>query len=142
MSQYGYSDTATASRASVGVGVLVLDDAGLLLLRHDGQRDRCHRLPGGPQPTGDTLSESAVRAVEEQTGVRVEITGLIGVYSDDSQPWSTELAVCFRGRPVGGRLRTDRARWVEPERPAELALPAGSRAVVEHCVDESEPYFT
>ncbi|WP_253840680.1 NUDIX hydrolase [Actinokineospora globicatena] len=124
-------------RTVVGAGVVVLDDAGLVLMvRADGG----YRLPGKPQPATEALPVAAVRAVEELTGVWVEITGLVGVFNDDSEPWSTELAVCFRGRPVGGRLSSARAAWLEPERLAELAVTEATRLVVEHGLD-GEPYF-
>ncbi|PPK69028.1 NUDIX domain-containing protein [Actinokineospora auranticolor] len=126
-------------RTAVGAGILVLDDAGLLLMLRS--RDG-HRLPGGPQPARETLPNAAVRAVEERTGVLTRITGLVGVYSDASEPWSAELAVCFRGRPVEGRLRVGTAVWVEPERLADLGVPEATRLVVEHGLDDHpDAYF-
>ncbi|MBM7772452.1 ADP-ribose pyrophosphatase YjhB (NUDIX family) [Actinokineospora baliensis] len=141
MSQSGYFDldvSQSVRRSVVGAGVCVLDDAGLVLL---ARADGGFRLPGKPQPAGESLPVAAVRAVEELTGVWVEITGLVGVFNDASEPWSAELAVCFRGRPVGGRLSTARAAWLEPERLAELPVPEAVRTVVEHGLNGS-PYFT
>ncbi|WP_175482988.1 NUDIX hydrolase [Actinokineospora iranica] len=107
--------------------MLVVDDAGLVLMVRDGGG---HRLPGGPQAAGETLPQAAVRAVAARTGVRAEVSELIGIYSDPTEPWSADLAVCFRGRPVSGPLR-DGAVWVEPERLGELGIPAASRSVIE-----------
>ncbi|WP_143073437.1 NUDIX hydrolase [Actinokineospora cianjurensis] len=125
-------------RTVVGAGVVVLDDAGLVLLvRADGG----YRLPGKPQPATEALPVAAVRAVEALTGVWVEITGLVGVFTDPGEPWSAELAICFRGRPVGGRLSSARAAWLEPERLHELPVSEATRTVIEHSLD-GETYFT
>ncbi|WP_018685166.1 NUDIX hydrolase [Actinokineospora enzanensis] len=142
MSQSGYFDpttTTAARRTAVGASIMVLDDAGLLLML----RERAgHRLPGGPQPARETLPRAAVRAVEEQTGVMAEITGLVGMYSDPERSWSTELAVCFRGRPMGGRLRVGTAVWVEPERLGALGVPEATRLILEHGLARSgDAYF-
>lgn len=41
-----------------------------------------HALPGGTDELGETMTETAVRETIEETGVTVEVTGLIGIYSD------------------------------------------------------------
>ncbi|WP_051385374.1 NUDIX hydrolase [Actinokineospora inagensis] len=140
MSQSGYFDSVAAVRRTVvGAGIVVFDDAGLVLMARTGDG---YRLPGRPQPAADSLPVVAVRAVEALTGVHVEITGLVGVFNDPSEPWSAELAVCFRGRPVGGRLMTSRAAWLEPERLGELPVPEATRLVVEHGLEQQgEAYF-
>ena len=39
-------------------------------------------VPGGAQEVGETSTEAVVREVHEETGLEVEVTGLIGIYSD------------------------------------------------------------
>ncbi len=128
MSHSGYADLLSAHRTAVGTCVLVVDDAGLVLLVDD-------RLPGGSQRADESLSAAAARAVEGASGVRVEIVGLVGVYSDPADAWSEELAVCFRGRPVHGHLRAN-ARWVEPERLDGVAVSAAARSLIAHGLTE------
>ena len=36
----------------------------------------------GKQEFGETPSQCAIRETEEETGVRAELTGILGVYSD------------------------------------------------------------
>jgi ADP-ribose pyrophosphatase YjhB (NUDIX family) len=51
----------------------------ILLTRRSDNGRWC--LPGGQMERGESLSETCIREVEEETGLRVQITNLIGVYS-------------------------------------------------------------
>ena len=39
-------------------------------------------LPGGALDLGESLVQTAVREVKEETGIDCEITGLVGIYTD------------------------------------------------------------
>src|SRR3954453_6872094 len=51
----------------------------LLLRRID---DGNWELPGGRVEVGETASPTAIREVEEESGIAIELTGISGVYSD------------------------------------------------------------
>lgn len=143
MSQSGYhfiQDVPSAQRTVVATSTVVFDDAGLLLMlrRRDPSGSVSYHLPQGPAFAGESVAFAASRVVAEATGVDVEITGLVGIYDDPSSV--EQLALCFRGRPVDGRLGPD-AVWVEPERLDELDVPVSVRRRVEHGLDVSEPFF-
>lgn len=160
MSHSGYHfdlEARTANRTIIETSALVLDDAGLLLMlrRRGGQgRPDSYHLPGGPQVTGETPAVAAARATLESTGVEVDITGLIGIYSDPSdvvrrpgEGWCQEFSVCFRARPVGGFIGTldsfQEPLWVEPERLDAMGVSRATRARVAHGLAERDrPYFT
>lgn len=65
----------------VGVGVVVQGPGDTILLE---KRRDCGwwGLPGGKVEPGESLTDAAVREVCEETGLTVEVTHLIGVYSD------------------------------------------------------------
>src|SRR5262245_28983808 len=78
-----YQDPAAPPANSIVVGVtaVVLNDAGQLLMIRRTDND-LYAIPGGAQEIGETISQTVVREVGEETGIEVEVTGLIGIYSD------------------------------------------------------------
>jgi len=62
-------------------GVLAVDPEGRLLQQR--RRDTGQwAIPMGKQELGEAPSQCAVRETREETGVDVEVTGLLGIYSD------------------------------------------------------------
>ena len=67
-------------RPIVGIGAVVWKDSQFLLIRRGKPpREGLWSLPGGAQAIGETVSEAAIREVREETGLEVEILGLIDV---------------------------------------------------------------
>lgn len=57
--------------------------------------------PAGHWEAGETLLEAAIRETYEETGWRVELTGLLGIY--EHQPAELDYAflrICFSARPI------------------------------------------
>jgi ADP-ribose pyrophosphatase YjhB (NUDIX family) len=97
-------------------GVAVVGQGRLLLQR---RRDTGQwAIPMGKQGFGETVTQCAARETEEETGVRVEVTGLLGVYSDpghivyyDSDGETRqEYEVILLGRPVSGEPAAEALR--------------------------------
>ena len=98
----------------VTAGVAVVDGAGILLVQRADDGTWC--LPGGRMEFGESVSECARREFSEETGRAVELTDVLGVYSDPREqthryPDGTVVqfaAVVFRGtagavvRPLAG----------------------------------------
>ena len=67
-------------RPIAGVGVVVLkDDAVLMIQRAKHPRPGQWSIPGGKQKLGETWRTTAVREVREETGVEIEVIGLVDV---------------------------------------------------------------
>ncbi|RAP45608.1 MAG: DNA mismatch repair protein MutT, partial [Methanosphaera sp. rholeuAM6] len=57
---------------------------------------------------GEMVETAAVREAREETGLDVELTELVGVYSDpDRDPRGHTVTVAYRARIVGGKLKSD-----------------------------------
>src|SRR5688572_17467330 len=74
-------DAPPANSIVPSVNVVVLNDAGefLLIRRTDNGN---WALPGGAMDPGESMTQAAIREVEEETGVSCEVTGLVGVYTN------------------------------------------------------------
>ncbi|MEV4483446.1 NUDIX hydrolase [Micromonospora coxensis] len=96
------------------------DDRVLLIQRTD---NGLWSLPGGGQEIGESIAETAVRETHEETGVRVEVTGMVGVYSDPGHVIEysdgevrQQFSLCLRAVPVAGAPtpsdESNDVRWV------------------------------
>jgi ADP-ribose pyrophosphatase YjhB (NUDIX family) len=72
------------TRVRVGAAAIVRDSRGWILLE---KRSDCGLwgLPGGRIEPGESVTEAAVREVKEETGLNIEITQLLGVYSEPDE---------------------------------------------------------
>jgi 8-oxo-dGTP diphosphatase len=84
-----------------GVGVLIEHAGDLVLV----QRDRPPRagewaLPSGFIEADESVEEAAVREAHEETGLRIELLELFGVYSFPEGPPRSGLIIFYRARPL------------------------------------------
>jgi 8-oxo-dGTP diphosphatase len=86
----------------VAVGVVVEMDGGILLGKRNHDPMMGHwSFPSGFVDAGEVPEDAAVREVEEETGVQVQLDRLLGVYSNTGQ---RVIFIAYAGHAVGGRL--------------------------------------
>ncbi|MEV0269910.1 NUDIX domain-containing protein [Hamadaea sp. NPDC050747] len=110
-------------------------------------------LPGGGHDIGESVTETVVREVREETGIDVEVTGLVGIYTNprhvmayDDGEVRQQFSIAFTARPTGGRLQTsDESRqveWVDPSRLDDLEIHPSMRLRIDHALAaRPQPYI-
>jgi len=97
----------------------------------------------------DSLPGTAVREVKEETGLDVEITGLVGTYTDPKHIITytdgevrRQFNVCFTARITSGRLaisdESTELRFVPPEEIEHLPMHHTQRLRLQHFLEQRE----
>ncbi|MGW3400409.1 NUDIX hydrolase [Streptomyces zhihengii] len=112
-------ETSSTPLHSVSVaGAVVREDGRLLAIRRAD--NGTWELPGGVLELTEAPEEGVVREVWEETGVRVEVDELTGVYKNITRGI---VALVFRCKPSGGAERTSdestAVEWLTPEQVSE-----------------------
>ena len=149
---YHDPDAPKPTSIVIAVSAFVTDDRDqLLMIRRTD--NGLYALPGGRHELGETMTETAVRETEEETGLRIEVTGLIGIYSNPDHVMAysdgevrQEFSICFRGRAIGGEPRTSdessEVLWVERQDLDAIEVHPSIRLRIEHGYGRSTPYYT
>ncbi|MFE4250788.1 NUDIX hydrolase [Streptomyces sp. NPDC056910] len=155
MARTEYYDDANAPEPNslvVAASAVVTDEKGRILLQRRKDND-LWALPGGGMDMTDSLPGTAVREVKEETGYDVEITGLVGTYTDPRHiieysdgEVRRQFNVCFRARIVGGSLavsnESTEVRFVDPSEIDALPMHHTQRLRLQHFIDSRPtPYL-
>src|SRR5690242_17742484 len=122
----------TANAIVVAATVFVLDDQDRVLLVRRTDND-LWALPGGAQEVGEYIAETAVRETKEEAGIDIDVTGLVGIYTNPNHVVEfsdgevrQQFSICFRAQPVGGELQssdeTSDVRWISESALEELLI--------------------
>ncbi len=94
----------------IAVNVAVIHEGKVLLTRREDFEVWC--LPSGGVEEGESLAEAALRETKEETGVDVELTRLVGVYSRLGGMPDVH-AVLYEAKPIGGELNLQPGEAIE-----------------------------
>ncbi|WP_338741518.1 NUDIX domain-containing protein [Actinomadura luteofluorescens] len=126
-----YYDDPNAPKANSlvpSVNVVVENYKGEILMIRRTDNDNW-ALPGGAIDIGESVTQAAIRETKEETGIDVEITGLVGIYSDpkhvihytSNNEVRQEFSIVLTARCLSGKIRvSDEARAVLWMRPREI----------------------
>ena len=113
MTRTEYYDDPNAPKPNsmvVAASAVVTNEAGHILLQRRSDSG-LWALPGGGMELTESLPDAAVREVKEETGLDIEITGLVGTYTDPRHIIAysdgevrRQFNICFTARITGGEL--------------------------------------
>ncbi|HDL78348.1 MAG TPA: NUDIX hydrolase, partial [Bacteroidetes bacterium] len=87
-------------------GVILLQNHNVLLTKRKYEpRANKWSLPAGFMEYGETVKETAVRELKEETNLDVKLTRLFGVYTGCDDPRNQAVLIVYEGEIVGGELR-------------------------------------
>jgi ADP-ribose pyrophosphatase YjhB (NUDIX family) len=127
-------------------GALVVRNGKVLLVRRRvepflGYWD----IPGGFCEADEHPALAAIRETREETGLEIELTGLLGLWMDEYEGRDT-LTVHYLARPLGRQLRpdddADGAAWFAPSAlPRRIAYDNGRRALAVWAAGHHPPAY-
>lgn len=126
--------------APTASAVVVDRDGRILLARRGADPARgMWDLPGGFVESGEQPEQTVRRELLEESGLEIELTGLLGIWSDRYGEGIHTLNIHYAARPNGGQLRAGsdvaELHWTAPaELPAaaEMAFANCASALAEH----------
>lgn len=135
-------------RPIVGVGVVVLrDDEVLLIRRAKPPVSDNWSIPGGAQEIGETVREAARREVAEETGIEIEIVGLIdvvdGITRDDRGRTRfhytlVDFAALWRSGEARAASDAAATRWAGLDEIAGIPLWDETRRIIARAAEMTE----
>lgn len=110
-------------------------------------------LPGGGMELGESIEDTAVREVKEETGLDVRVVGLIGVYTNPNHVMEytdgevrQQFSLCYETTLVGGDLRIDDEstdiKWASMDEVDSLNIHPSMRLRISHYREKrATPYL-
>jgi 8-oxo-dGTP diphosphatase len=90
----------------VAVAVVLEVDGSILLTRRGNQPYQGFwSLPAGFVNEHEILEEAAARECLEETGLQIQVSQLVDVYSGREHPQGADILIVYRGNVIGGTLK-------------------------------------
>ena len=149
---YHDPDAPRPNRLVPAASAVVADSDGRIVLarRRDNQ---LWTIPGGAMEPGETIVQTAMREVKEETGIEVEVVSLVGIYSDPHHVVEyadgevrQQFSVCFACRPTGALGDRDdemsEVGFFPPDAIGAMEIHPSIRLRIDHYLSgRAEPYL-
>jgi ADP-ribose pyrophosphatase YjhB (NUDIX family) len=149
---YNDPDAPKPNSLVVATSAVVVDDHGRILLQRRTDSGNW-ALPGGGMEMTESLTDSVIREVKEETGFDIEVTGLAGTYTDPRHIIAysdgevrRQFNICYTARIVGGELaisdESTEIRFVDPAELDDLQIHHTQRLRLQHYLENRHnPYL-
>lgn len=154
MSRIDYIDDPDAPAINSvvpSVVAIVTDDQDRVLMIHKTDND-LWALPGGGHEPGESIAETVVREVKEETGYDVEVVSISGMYTNpnhrmkyDDGEVRQQFSIAFNARLMGGQPQTSSesraVEWLTREQVDELDVHPSMRLRLNHALSGQDRPF-
>jgi len=133
------------------VVAIVTDDQDRVLMIHKTDND-LWALPGGGHEPGESIAQTVVREVKEETGYDVEVVSISGMYTNpnhrmkyDDGEVRQQFSIAFNARLMGGQPQTSSesraVEWLTREQVDELDVHPSMRLRLNHALSGQDRPF-
>ena len=125
-------------------GALILRNGKVLLVRRSIEPFRGYwDIPGGFCEVDEHPAQTTIREVREETGLEIELTGLLGLWLDEYEDIVT-LTIYYLARPLTRRIQVgsdaEAAAWFAPDAlPSRIAFANGVWALQAWAENDATP---
>src|SRR5437660_9256097 len=130
---------------------IVTDDQGNILLHRRTDND-LWALPGGAMNIGESIGDTVVREVKEETGLDVTPEYIIGIYTNPNHVIAfsdgevrQEFSLCFYCTISGGALRVSdesyEVAFFSPQEIEGLQMHPSIRLRIKHYLEHKTPFI-
>ena len=144
-------EAPTINSVVPSVVAIVQDEQGRVLMIHKTDNDKW-ALPGGGHEPGESIADTVVREVKEETGYDVQVETITGTYTNPRHVMSyddgevrQQFSIAFRARLIGGEKRTSsessEVEWLTPEEIDQLDLHPSMRLRLQHALTRADGPF-
>ena len=147
-----YYDDPSAPKANSlvpSVNAVVTNDAGEILMIRRTDNDNW-AIPGGAIDLGESVAQAAVRETLEESGIKCEITGIVGIYSDPKHVLlytsngevRQEFSIVLTARPLSGEPtpsdESSEVRWMPVSEVLEYTMDRSMRIRIDDYLAHNE----
>jgi 8-oxo-dGTP pyrophosphatase MutT (NUDIX family) len=149
-----YNDPHAPKANSIvpAASAIVVDDEGKILL-HRRSDNGLWALPGGAMEIGESIAETAVREVKEETGLNVKPEYIVGIYTDPHHVIAfsdgevrQQFSLCFACSLVDGTISVSdesiEVAFIPQQEIERLNMHPSIRLRIEHYLEHrQQPYI-
>ena len=148
---YNDPDAPRANTLIPAASAIITNEHGEILL-HRRSDNNLWALPGGTMEIGESIRQTVIREVREETGLQVEPERVLGIYSNPKHVIEypdgevrQEFSICFACTIVGGKLHTSseslELAFFTPQNIEQARMHDSTRLRIQHFLEHKQTPF-